>query len=85
MTASPERGVLLARPVVAAKERVDEGGLSYERESLPVYEVVSAGPGAGRWKAGDRIVCDSTGTELALEGQKLYLFKAENVAGRIAG
>lgn len=79
----PENGTVLCEQINETKHRAEESGVFYEKEELPLYRIISACAGDKDWRAGDVIVCDSTGTRLAFSGKVQYLFKTENIAGRI--
>ena len=88
----PQNGYVLCRRIVADSEEVQESGLVYTTERLPVYEVlkISASLSLGgiseqlNLKAGDRIICNSTGTQVQVsDDEVLWLFKQENIAAKI--
>lgn len=83
MKVLPENGTVLCEQINETRHEDASSGFVYEKEELPVYRVVSAAPDAEAWKPGDEIVCDSTGTRLKTPEGVKYLFKTENIAGRI--
>lgn len=88
----PQNGYVLCRRIVADSEEVQEGGLVYTTERLPVYEVlkISEPPSLVdiseqlNLKVGDKIICNSTGTQAQVsDDEVLWLFKQENIAAKI--
>jgi hypothetical protein len=80
----PENGTVLCEQVNKTRYRAEESGICYEKEEFPVYRILSVCDGEKIWCVGDRIVCDSTGTRLSFSGKVQFLFKTDNIAGRIA-
>lgn len=78
MRAAPVNGTVLC-------ERIARDPAPFEAEPPPEYRVEAVSDGLSWPAPGDVVVCDSTGTELRLPGGVKYLFKAENVAGRVIG
>ena len=58
MKAIPHNGYLLCKPVSNSQHEVVESGIAYQKEELPVYEVISVGdiPDDFRFTAGDKII-----------------------------
>lgn len=88
----PQNGCVLCKQVVANIEEVENGGLVYASENVPIYEVlkISNSPSLAETsdelnlKVGDLIVCNSTGTKVqASDSGVLWLFKQENIAAKI--
>lgn len=82
MTVIPENGTVLCEVVEAAKRETTECGISYEKEGVPLYVVVSVSSGSS-FSPGDVVICNSTGTRLCLPGKVQFLFKEENVVGKV--
>lgn len=83
MNITPENGTVLCEQVNETRHRAEESGICYEKEELPVFRIFSVCQNEKTWRPGDCIVCDSTGTKLVFSGKVQYLFKTENIAGRI--
>ena len=84
MKVVPENDTVLAFPVNKSKHQAEANGFVYNTEDLPVFQIISVCDDEVYWKPGDKIICNSTGTKLNLPGDEVqYLFKTENIAGRI--
>lgn len=58
----------------------------YDKLEFPFYEVLKIGEKVDNLKflnAGDKIICNSTGTKVHTENDDFYLFKQENIIGKI--
>lgn len=85
MKAIPHNGYLLCKLVSSSQNEVVESGIAYQREELPIYEVISIGdvPDDFRFIAGDKIIVNSIPTKLNLEGTMLFLVNKDNIAGKV--
>lgn len=85
MKAVPHNGYLLCKLTSSSHQEVVESGIAYQREELPVYEVISVGdvPDDFRFTAGDKIIANSIPTKLNLEGTMLFLVNKDHVAGKV--
>ena len=85
MKAIPHNGYLLCKPVSNSHHEVVESGIAYQREELPVYEVISVGDASDdfRFTEGDRIIVNSIPTKLNLEGTMLFLVNKDNIVGKV--
>jgi hypothetical protein len=88
----PQNGCVLCKQVVANVEEVENRGLVYVSENVPIYEVlkISNPPSLVgisdelNLKVGDLIVCNSIGTKVQVnDSEVLWLFKQENIAAKI--
>lgn len=87
----PQNGHLLCKMVEGKTKETT--GFVCEVESLPVYEILelsefmptsSVGDGSLSLAVADKIVCNSTGTQVQDdEDQDLYLFKLDNVVAKV--
>lgn len=63
-------------------------GFVYEKPELPLYKVESIGAQAKSnelsLKPGDIVTANSTGTLAVLDDVKYYIFKIENIVGKIS-
>lgn len=80
----PQNGHVLCKRIVDETEDADLGGIFCSKTNVPVYEVIkiSNPPTLAeisdelKLKVGDRIVCNSTGTQVQNgEDEVLWLFK----------
>ena len=85
MKIKPQYGVVLCKQLNKQHEDVVENNFAYSKENLPVYEILETGimPDNSRFKAGDKIISNSTPTKIILENQDYYLVKYEYIAGKI--
>ena len=85
MKAIPHNGYLLCKSVSSSQHEVVEFGIAYQKEELPVYEVISVGdiPDDFRFTEGDRIIVNSIPTKLNLEGTMLFLVNKDTIAGKV--
>ena len=85
MKAIPHNGYLLCKLASRSQHEVVESGIAYQREELPVYEVISVGdvPDDFRFTEGDKIIVNSIPTKLNLEGTMLFLVNKDNIAGKV--
>ena len=61
-------------------------GFIYETNDVPTYEVINIGPNVLNnidLKIGDIVRTNSTGTIINIDNEDLYIFKAENIMGKI--
>ena len=81
----PENNTVLCVEDTPNKIFVVEFGVKYERENFPTYRVVrkSSDYSGLDISENDIIICNSTGTKLMDNGKTYFLFKSENVAGKI--
>lgn len=56
----------------------------YEKENLPIYEIVDVSCKLkDKYSVGDNIICNSTGTKVDVDNCILFIFKEENIAGKV--
>lgn len=57
----------------------------YDKAEFPSYKVLRVGCGAeaAGYKAGDEVVCCTEGTKVKVDGNDLWLFKKENIIGKV--
>jgi len=81
MSFVPLRDTVLCRKIVSEKEKSVESGIAYEKENLPLYEVIQVGREVSSVKlsAGDVIVTNSIPTPLSKD-DKLYLISEKYIA-----
>lgn len=61
-------------------------GFIYTTNDVPTYEVINIGPNVLNnidLKIGDIVRTNSTGTIINIDNEDLYIFKAENIMGKI--
>jgi co-chaperonin GroES (HSP10) len=58
----------------------------YDKDEFPSYKVLRLGKGAEGCglKAGDEVVCSTDGTKVKVDGSDFWLFKKENVIGKVS-
>lgn len=52
---------------------------------MPIYTIVDVSKSLkdSRFKVGDKVICNSTGTKIKLDSKIEYIFKEENILGKI--
>lgn len=73
---------------ISSDEKTTESGFTYKSNDIKLYEVVSLSKSLeneARFdiRIGDRILVNSTGTKVEVDGEEYYMFNAENVIGKI--
>ena len=73
---------------ISLAEKTTESGFIYKSNDIKLYEVVSLSKSLENEagfdiKIGDRILVNSTGTKVEVNGEEYYMFNAENVMGKI--
>lgn len=58
----------------------------YDKDEFPSYKVLRVGRGAeaSGFKAGDEVVCSTDGTKVKVDGNDFWLFKKENIIGKVS-
>ncbi len=82
----PQNNIVLCKLKTPSKHMISSGVI-YEASSVPTYEVVAAGPAAGnsmQLVPGDIVVASSKGSVTNVDGCNYYMFKAENITGKVA-
>ena len=87
MKLQPQNKYVLCKQLEKDKVQVNEG-IVYDKEQLPIYEVVGVqciqdSLDDFRLSVGDKVICNSTGTKAILEDSEYYLFNIENIIGKI--
>lgn len=59
--------------------------LLYSKDEFPSYEVVNVGKAVDSklFKEGDEVVCNSIGSKFKFNDEELYMFKQENIIGKV--
>lgn len=80
---SQNDGVLCRKLKEQGDDRKDF--LLYSKDEFPSYEVVNVGKAvdSALFKEGDEVVCNSTGSRFRFSGEELYIFKQENIIGKV--
>lgn len=81
VSAVAKNNIIICEMVVDTTREMSTNGISYKVDQMPIYKVLSVGD-IDDLKAGDHIVCSSTGTCLNLDS-KIYMFEHKNVIGKV--
>ena len=73
---------------ISSDEKTTESGFTYKSNDIKLYEVVLLSKPLENKigfdiKIGDRILVNSTGTKVEVNGEEYYMFNSENVMGKI--
>ena len=73
---------------ISSDEKTTESGFTYKSNDVKLYEVVSVSKSLENEagfdiKIGDRILVNSTGTKVEVNGEEYYMFNVKNVMGKI--
>ena len=72
---------------ISSDEKTTESGFTYKSNDVKLYEVVSVSnvlrDDLFDIKAGDKIVVNSTGTKVEVDGEEYYMFNVENIMGKL--
>ena len=72
---------------ISSDEKTTESGFTYKSNDVKFYEVVSISnvlrDDLLNIKAGDKIVVNSTGTKVEIDGEEYYMFNVENIMGKL--
>lgn len=63
----------------------DNSLIFYDKDEFPLYKIIEVGRNIDdfRYSVNDKIICNSTGTRVKLDNSYVYLFKTENIIGKI--
>lgn len=84
MTLKPLYDYVVCKQTIDKMSDMTAGKFSYRSETLPEYEVISLGDCVCDIDVGDFVVVNSTGTNVKIDDDMLYLFKSENIVGKIS-
>lgn len=81
----PLRDYVLCEQITKDSEETEANGIVFRKENLKVYKIIDVSKtlDSSRFKVGDKIICNATGTMMNLDGSRKYLFNIENIAGKI--
>lgn len=85
--AIPQNDIVLCK-LKSGPEKTTKSGFIYVSNEVPTYEVVSVGPTVSKSVSlidGDIIRTNSKGSIVHIEDDDYYMFKAENVVGKVEG
>lgn len=82
----PHNDVVLCKMLNSSQQQVQEGSIVYQKEDLPVYEILQLGElkNFSELKAGDKIVSNSIPTKIVDDSGTFYLIREEYIAGKIS-
>ena len=83
MTLKPLYDYVVCKQTIDKMSDMTAGKFSYRAEMLPEYKVISIGDCVCNVDVGDFVVVNSTGTNVKIDNDTLYLFKSENIVGKI--
>ena len=81
----PHNDVVFCKMLNKEKQQVAEGSIVYEKEDLPIYEILKLGE-LKNFKdlvVGDKIVSNSIPTKIVQNDQTYYLIREEYIAGKV--
>lgn len=79
-------GYVVCQRVNPSAETLTSGKFIYQEENVPLYKVMHVAddvPNDPKIIPGDIIIVNSTGTGVILDESKVYLFKHDNIIGKI--
>lgn len=77
---------MIACICTTSREKTTSTGFVYKSNDIPLYEVEGIGPRVKMPLAvGDLITANSTGTSAVVDGVEYFLFKEENIVGKVEG
>lgn len=81
----PLQDCVLCDLVDEGSEEAEEKGVFFKKETMRTYKIVSISKSleGQDFNVGDTVVCNATGTMMCIDGTKKFLFKIENIAGKI--
>jgi len=86
MKLHPHNGTVLCKLLNKKEHLAKEHGIVYNKEELPIYEIVEFGELDSKYdfKVGDKIVSNSEPTRLKVsEDETFWLIKQEYIAGKV--
>lgn len=86
MKIHPHNGTVLCKMTNQKEHLAKEQGIVYNKEELPIYEIVELGELDSKYdfKVGDKIVSNSEPTRLKVsEDETFWLIKQEYIAGKV--
>ena len=60
-----------------------ESGFVYKSNDIPLYRIDRVGPQVKNFNIGDIVVVNSTGTRVEISDVEHFLFKEENIMGKV--
>lgn len=85
MKAIPHYNTVLCKQLNSSSTEDKKDGIVFQREDLPLYEVVSIGESVKKidLEVGDIIVTNSTPTKFNLDGIMFFLIHDDHIAGKV--
>lgn len=85
MTVVPHNNAVLCKQLNNSSTEVAKAGIVFQRENLPLYEVVSIGENVKKidLEVGDVIVTNSQPTKFNLDGIMFSLIHDDHIAGKV--
>ena len=81
----PQKGMVLCT-LASSIEKETESGFVYKSNDIPLYKVESIGQSVSMSIVpGDILVVNATGTRAIADNVEYWLFKEENIAGKVVG
>lgn len=80
----PQNDMVLCICTTDSKKKLDSG-FEYKSNDIKLYKIVGVGPkiSADNFAIGDTVVVNSSGTLVKTDDAEYYLFKEENIAGKV--
>lgn len=85
MIAVPHNNTVLCKQLNSNSIEDNKNGIVFQRENLPLYEVVSIGENVKKidLEVGDMIVSNSQPTKFNLDGTMFFLIHDDHIAGKV--
>ena len=78
----PQNDMVLCK-LVSSDEKTTESGFVYKSNDIPLYCIEEVGPQVKNFNVGDIVVVNSTGTMVEFNDNEYFLFKEENIMGKV--
>lgn len=69
--------------LVSSNEKTTESGFVYKLNDIPLYYIEDVGQSVKNFGIGDVVVVNSTGTIVEFNDNEHFLFKEENIMGKV--
>jgi len=82
----PLKNTVICKQINKKTEIANVGGIEVQRQNVDLYEIVDLAIDDGirfDFKVGDVVMSCSTGDELDIDGTIYFVFKHENIIGKI--
>lgn len=85
MILHPHNGTVLCKMINQKDHLANEKGIVYNKEELPIYEIVELGELSDKYdfKVGDKIASNSIPAKLKTDDDTYYLIRQEYIAGKV--